>query len=64
MPSENDVKSLFKSKTFWFNVLTGVGAIVGAGVLPPSLMLYAPTIMAVVNIGLRWVTTQPVSINP
>ncbi len=64
MPSETEVKSMFKSRTFWFNLLTGVGAIVGAGVLPPSLMIYAPTVMAVVNIGLRWVTTQPVSIKP
>lgn len=64
MPMETEVKSIFKSKTFWFNVLTGIGAVIGAGVLPPSLVVYAPTIMAIVNVGLRLVTDAPVRVGP
>ena len=54
-------KSLFQSKTFWFNVLTGVADI--AGLLPiPSQ--YTALIMAIVNIGLRIVTDQGVTVLP
>lgn len=53
-----DVKSIFASKTFWANVLTA-----GAGVLGylPSNKYTIP-IIGVVNVLLRYVTDQPVSL--
>lgn len=50
-------KSLFKSKTFWFNVATV--AVHLAGLLPASI---AVPVAAVGNIILRFVTSTPVSI--
>lgn len=54
MPS----KSLFASKTFWFNVLTFGGTI--AGILPVKLSAIA---VPLVNLGLRIVTNQAVTLN-
>lgn len=51
------MKSLFKSKTFWFNVLTAGASV--TGVLPEK---YALPVAAVVNIGLRLVTNQGVGV--
>ena len=59
-----ETKSLFKSKTFWFNVLTGVGTILGLSVFPPAVMVYVPVAQALVNIGLRIVTDTPVHVAP
>lgn len=53
------MKSIFKSKTFWFNVLGGAISI--AQIVPPK---YSMPIMVVSNIGLRMITNQPVSILP
>jgi hypothetical protein len=61
-------KSLFKSRTFWFNAATGIVAILSASdvvkIIPTR---YAPAVSAVVagiNIILRLYTTEPVSIKP
>jgi len=50
-------KSLFASKTLWVNVLMVANQIVGAVPLQPE---YAAVLIALVNLGLRMVTTQPV----
>lgn len=54
------MKSIFKSKTFWINVL-GVGATI-IGVIPVGI----PTIITggAINIVLRVLTTGPVAILP
>lgn len=52
-----DKKSIFKSKTFWLNIL-GLAATV-SGVLPPK---YAMPVMAISNIGMRLITNQPVGL--
>jgi hypothetical protein len=61
-------KSLFKSRTFWFNALVGVLAILSAdNVVKVIPTRYAPSVSAVVagvNIILRLYTTEPVSIKP
>ena len=51
-------KSFWKSKTFWVNVLT-LGAEV-AGVLPVGWAIKA---LPIINIGLRLITNQPVTLN-
>lgn len=58
-------KSLFASKTFWVNLLGGIGTVAGAygGFIPPQ---YAPIVMgagAIANILLRMVTHQPVTLS-
>jgi hypothetical protein len=50
-------KSLFASKTLWINVLMVANQLVGAVPIPPE---YAAVLIALVNLGLRLVTTQPV----
>jgi len=52
-------KSLFKSKTFWFNVLTASAALTGVIPLAPE---YTATIVGVINVLLRLVTEKPVHI--
>lgn len=58
-------KSLFKSKTFWFNVLTGLGTLLAlpAG-LPAAIIPYIPAAQALINIALRMITDQPVRVGP
>lgn len=58
------MKSIFKSKTFWFNVLTAAGSIITlvGGVLPPKDMQYIVALTSLVNIGLRMVTKDAVSL--
>ena len=51
------VKSLFRSKTFWVNVLTL--AVTVAGFLPPK---YAAIALPILNIVLRLVTDEPVRV--
>ena len=51
------MKSILKSKSFWLNVLGGAAAY--GGLLPPK---YATPVMAVANIGVRFLTNQPVSL--
>ena len=60
-------KSLFASKSFWFNALTAAAAILTAisghaEIIPPAVMPYVVAILAAVNIALRMVTTEPVVI--
>lgn len=52
-------KHLFKSRTFWLNVL-GAAATIGE-VLP---MKYAAPTLAIANIGMRLLTNQGVSLLP
>lgn len=49
-------KSILQSKVFWFNVLTLAATV--SGYLPPE---YAAPVSAIVNIVLRFLTTQPVT---
>lgn len=66
MPSEVESKSLFKSKTFWFNVLTAVGTLLASPValalIPASALVYVPVVQGLVNVGLRAITDQPVHV--
>ena len=54
------MKNIFKSKTFWLNVLS-VGAAV-TGVLPVTATTTA--VVGCLNIGLRAITKEPVSVVP
>ena len=54
-----NIKSIFTSKTFWFNVL-GIATAYG-NILPPK---YAVPVVTIGNIGLRLITNQPVGIIP
>lgn len=50
-------KSLFKSKTFWFNLLTGLAQFAQVIPLSPE---WTVLIVAGINVGLRLVTDTPV----
>ncbi|CAB4190668.1 hypothetical protein UFOVP1196_86 [uncultured Caudovirales phage] len=52
-------KKLWKSKTFWLNILSGAAAISGVIPLAPEHVAIAT---AVINIGLRLATDKPVSL--
>ena len=52
-------KALWRSKTFWFQVLSAAAALSGAIPMPPELLAI---IVAVTNVGLRIVTSEPVSV--
>ena len=52
-----EVKPVWKSKTFWANLLAGVA--VYAGFLPPKIAAYA---VPGVNILLRFITVGPISL--
>jgi uncharacterized membrane protein len=61
-------KWILGSKVFWFNVLAGVVAVAQAfgfaGFTPdPSVAEYVTVAVAVINIILRLVTTQPVCLS-
>ena len=64
----NDVKSIFKSKTFWVNaavIIVGVASMLTDPVqYGPEVAKWAAVVLAVVNIVLRTITTGPVSIKP
>lgn len=53
------MKSIFASKTFWFNVLTAGVELTGVLPLPAGTVAI---IAAVANIGLRFLSSQPVSL--
>jgi hypothetical protein len=57
-------QSILVSKTFWINVGITILAIAEAkdviNVLPPGVMKYVPSVVAVINILLRRTTSRPV----
>ena len=57
-------KPIWQSRTFWINVLGGAGTILAAlnDVLPPEATPYVAAAFAVVNVGMRLLTNQPVSL--
>lgn len=55
------MKHLFRSKTFWFQVISVAATLSGSVPIPPE---YAVVVTALVNMGLRLVTTESVSIAP
>jgi hypothetical protein len=58
-----DAKSLFKSKTFWFNLIGGMVTLLQAqGVFALIPQPYDALVLAIGNVVLRIVTTQPVSV--
>ena len=60
-------KSIFSSKTFWFNALALVVAVSGAygftGELGEGLKPFVVPIVTLLNIALRYVTKQPVALS-
>ena len=52
-------KSLFKSKIFWFNLLTTAAELTQIIPLPPGALVIAS---GVINIALRFVTDKPVHV--
>ena len=53
-------KSIWKSKTFWMQVLSIAASV--SGVIPPTLMAPETTaiVVGLINIALRAATTDPV----
>ena len=52
-------KSLFKSKTFWFNILTAAAELSQVLPIPPGILVI---VASVINVGLRVVTDKPVHV--
>jgi hypothetical protein len=52
-------KKLWRSKTFWFQVLSVAAAVSGAIPLPADI---TAAIVGVINVGLRLVTTEGVGV--
>ena len=52
-------KSLFTSKTFWFNVVTAVAGLLQVIPMPPE---YAALSVGIINVVLRLVTDKPVHV--
>ena len=58
-------KSIFTSKVFYFNLIAGViGVLQAQGLFSLIPEPYGPAVVAVGNIVLRYVTTQPVRVLP
>lgn len=59
------MKSLFSSKTFWVNLLTGVGTVTGfmMGALPPEAAPIITGVQSVANIALRVITCEGVTMS-
>lgn len=56
-------KNLFASKTFWFNLVAfGLGFAQEQGLFTLIPEPYGPAVLALGNIVLRLVTTQPVAL--
>lgn len=62
------MKSVFQSKTVWFNVLTLLVAIIGTVIdsnfLSPNLLKIFGVVLAVGNTILRFFTTTAISLTP
>jgi hypothetical protein len=56
---EDMSKSLFKSKTFWFNIFTAAAELTQVLPLPAGYLTIAA---AVINVGLRMTTETPVHV--
>jgi len=58
-------QSIWVSRTFWVNIAVIVLAMAEAkdiiNVLPPGVMKYVPTVIAIINIILRKTTVRPVA---
>ena len=52
-------KKLYRSKTFWFQILSVAAAISGAIPLPPDV---TAAIVGIINVGLRFVTSDGVEV--
>lgn len=63
---EKKSKSIFQSKTFWVNALAfAIGIInllVAQPFIPAEVSQYFPLVLGLLNVGLRWVTGEPVSL--
>lgn len=62
------MKSLFHSRTFWLNVLTGLTVLLAmpelTAILGPNALKYVVLIQSAANVILRVLTSQAVSIMP
>ena len=61
-----DTTKWYLSKTLWVNVVSAVATLTGVfnldlGLTPDVQATVVTTILALVNIGLRFVTTTPIS---
>jgi hypothetical protein len=61
-----DTTKFYASKTLWINVVATVATLAGVfkidlGLTPEVQATVVTTILALVNIGLRFVTTTPIS---
>jgi hypothetical protein len=60
------MKSLFITKTFWYNVLSALGLILALPELTSLVgvngLRYVVLLGAIINVLLRWMTTEPVRI--
>jgi len=52
-------KALWKSKTFWFQVLSAAAALSGVVPIPAEILA---VVVGCINVGLRLVTDEPVSV--
>lgn len=61
-----NTKSLFASRTFWFNLLGVIAAVstTYAEIIPPKALPYVMAAGGIANIILRTVTNQGVTILP
>ena len=54
-------KSLFKSKTFWFNILTAAAELSQVLPIPAGTLVI---VASIINVALRFVTDEPVHVLP
>ena len=55
-----EVKSFLKSKTFWFGILTLLGAVITYLVELPVGVTVGTAAVGIINILLRFLTNQPI----
>lgn len=62
------MKSIFRSRTFWLNVATGLSVLLAmpelTAILGPDALKYVVLIQSAANVILRVLTSQPVSVLP